>query len=124
MPCRPIHVDLEVDPSPTERILLSLDKTCDANDQATWKMYFELQQGRPLATVVKLNVKIDPENHPQAEATATANGLDNAQQGQAKIAAIVAQDPTVSYDDKQDAAQQVISARQMPTAAAPGYSTP
>ena len=114
MPCRPMHVDLEVDPSTTEKILITLDKTCDANDQATWKMTFELQEGNPLATVVKLDVEIDPENHPQAEATATANGLDNAQQGQAKIAATVAKDPTVSDDDKKDAAQQVIAVRQMP----------
>jgi hypothetical protein len=122
MPCRPIHVDLEVDPSTTQKILLSLDKTCDANDQATWKMSFELQEGNPLATVVKLNVEIDPENHPQAQATATSKGLDNAQQGQAKIAAVVAQDPTVDKDDKEDAAQQVIAVRQMPSAAAPASS--
>jgi len=114
MPCRPMHVDLEVDPSATEKILLTLDKTCDANDQATWKMTFELQEGNPLATVVKLDVEIDPENHPQAEATATAKGLDNTQQGQAKIAATVAKDPTVSDDDRKDAAQQVIAVRQIP----------
>jgi len=114
MPCRPMHVDLEVDPSATEKILLALDKTCDANDQATWKMTFELQEGHPLATVVKLDVEIDPENHPQAEATATAKGLDNTQQGQAKIAATVAKDPTVSDDDRKDAAQQVIAVRQIP----------
>ena len=114
MPCRPMHVDLEVDPSATEKILLALDKTCDANDQATWKMTFELQEGNPLATVVKLDVEIDPENHPQAEATATAKGLDNTQQGQAKIAATVAKDPTVSDDDRKDAAQQVIAVRQIP----------
>ena len=114
MPCRPMHVDLEVDPGATEKILLTLDKTCDANDQATWKMTFELQEGNPLATVVKLDVEIDPENHPQAEATATAKGLDNTQQGQAKIAATVAKDPTVSDDDRKDAAQQVIAVRQIP----------
>ena len=119
MPCRPMHVNLEVNPSATEKILLTLDKTCDANDQATWKMTFELQEGNPLATVVKLDVEIDPENHPQAEATATAKGLDNSQQGQAKIAATVAKDPTVSDDDKKDAAQQVIAARQIPGAAPP-----
>ena len=117
MPCRPMHVDLEVDPSTTEKILLTLDKTCDANDQATWKMSFELQEGSPLATVVKLDVEIDPENHPQAEATATAGGLDNKQQGQAKIAAKIAKDPTVSDDDKKDAAQQVIAVKKIPASA-------
>jgi len=119
MPCRPISVDLEVDPSTTQKILISLAKTCDQNDQATWKMSFELQEGTPLATVVKLNVEIDPENHPQAEATA-ANGLDDNQQGQAQIAGAVAKDPTVSDDDKNDAVQQVIAVRQVPATAAAG----
>jgi hypothetical protein len=98
-------VNLEVDPSATQKILLSLDKTCDANDEATWKMSFELQEGSPLATVVKLEIEIDPENHPQAEATANSDGLDNNQQGQAKIAATIAKDPTVSDDDKKDPAK-------------------
>jgi hypothetical protein len=118
MPCRPDHVNLEVDPSATEKIVISLDKTCDANDQAIWQMSFELQEGNPLATVVKLDVEIDPENHPQAEATATSNGLDDNQQGQAKIAAAVAKDPTVEDDDKKDAAQEVIAVRQLPAMAA------
>ena len=117
MSCRPIHVNLEVDPSTTQKILLSLDKTCDANDQATWKMSFELQEGNPLATVVKLSVEIDPENHPQAEATATSKGLDQNQQGQAKIAGVIANDPTASDDDKQDAVQQIIAVRQLPASA-------
>lgn len=116
-PCRPLHVDLEVGPSATDKITISLDKTCDANDQATWKMSFELQEGTPLATVVKLDVEIDPENHPQAEATAASNGLDDNQQGQAKIAAALAKDKTVSHDDKNDAAQQVIAVKQLAAAA-------
>lgn len=116
MPCRPIHVSLEVDPSATEKIVFTLDKTCDANDDATWKMTFELQQGKPLATVVKFSLEIDPENHPQAEATA-ATGLDSNQQGQAKIAAAVARDPTASPDDRKDAAQQVVAVKEMPTVA-------
>jgi len=119
MPCRPIHVNLEVDPGATQKILISLDKTCDANDEATWKMSFELQEGNPLATVVKLDVEIDPENHPQAEATAANSGLDDNHQGQAKIAAAIAKDPTVGDDDKKDAAQQVIAVKQIPAAAAP-----
>jgi hypothetical protein len=93
--------------------MISLDKTCDANDEATWRMSFELQEGNPLATVVKLDVEIDPENHPQAEATAASNGLDDNQQGQAKIAAAMAKDQTISDDDKKDAAQQVIAVKQV-----------
>jgi hypothetical protein len=118
MSCRPMHINLEVDPSTTQKILIGLDKTCDANDQATWKMSFEVQEGSPLATLVKLDVEIDPENHPQAEATANSGGLDENQQGQAKIAAAVATDPDASDDDKRDAAQQVIATKQLPSAAA------
>jgi hypothetical protein len=110
MSCRPLSVSLEVDPSTTEKIVLTLVKTCDANDQATWKMTFCLQEGNPLATVVNLNVEIDPVNHPQAEATAKY-GLDDNQQGQAQIAAAVSQDNTISESDKEAAVQQVVSSR-------------
>jgi hypothetical protein len=120
MSCRPISVDLEVDPSSTQQIVLTLDKTCDANDQATWKLTFVLKEGNPLATVVSLKVEIDPENHPQAEATAASGKLDDAQQGQAKIAAAVAKDDSASENDKKDAAQQVIAVKQVPPAMVSG----
>ena len=110
MPCRPISVSLEVDPSATQRILFTLDKTCSDRDEATWKMTFELQEGSPLADVVKLSVKIDPEHHRLAEATAQ-NGLDANQQGQAQVAAAVSTDPDATEGDKQDALQQVIAVR-------------
>ncbi len=112
MPCRPLSVSLEVDPSPTQRILFSLAKTCDENDQATWKLCFELAEGRPLATVVKLEVEIEPDLHPQAEATA-AKGLDDGQQAQAQIAAATAKDSTATAADRKDAAQQVLAVRDM-----------
>ena len=70
MPCKPISVSLEVNPNPRQKIIFSLDKSCNVHDEATWQMDFELQEGHPLATIVKLHVKIDPQNHPQAEATA------------------------------------------------------
>jgi hypothetical protein len=115
MPCRPLSVSLEVDPSATEKIIFGLDKTCDANDQATWTLNFELQEGNPLATVVKLDVEIDPENHPAAEATANdPSGLDANQRAAAKVAAATAKDPTATEDDKKEAAQDVIAARAMP----------
>jgi hypothetical protein len=120
MPCRPIHLSLEVDPSQTEKIVFTLDCTCDANDEATWKMTFELQEGNPLATVVNFSLEIDPENHPQVQATADANSLDSNQQAQARIAGAVAKDPTASDQDKKDAAQQVIAVRQMPGGTAVG----
>lgn len=113
MPCRPISVDLEVDPSTTQQILFTLAKTCDDQDRATWKLSFELKEGNPLATVIKLKVEIGPENHPQAQATADAGGLTSAQQGQAKIAAAVAKDPASTDGDKNDAVQQVIASREL-----------
>jgi hypothetical protein len=67
MACSPLSVTLEVDPSTAQRILLTLDKTCDPDDQATWKLSFELMEGNPLATVVKLNVEIDPSRRGHGE---------------------------------------------------------
>jgi hypothetical protein len=109
-------VNLEVDPAPTQQISFTLDKTCDDQDQATWVITFVLKEGNPLATVVSLKVTIDPENHPQAEATAAAGKLDDNQQGQAKIAAAVAKDPDAEDDDKNDAVQQVVASKQLPAA--------
>lgn len=114
MPCRPMSISLEVDPSATQKIVFGLDKTCDANDQAKWKLNFELQEGNPLRTVVKLDVEIDPENHPQAEATANdPKGLDENQRAAALVAADTAKDPTATDEDKKQAAQDVIAARDM-----------
>jgi hypothetical protein len=112
MSCRPMHISLEVDPSATEKIVITLDKTCDDNDEATWKMTFLLQEGSPLATVVNFSFELDPENHPKAQATVDAGELDDAQQGQAKIAAGVHQDPDATDDDKKDATQQIVAVKQ------------
>jgi hypothetical protein len=77
-------------------------------------MTLELQEGNPLATIVNFSFEIDPENHPQAQATADANSLDADQQAQAKVGGAVAKDPTASAQDKKDAAQDVSAVRQMP----------
>ncbi|MBV9760886.1 MAG: hypothetical protein JO340_10010 [Acidobacteriaceae bacterium] len=113
MSCRPIHLSLEVNPSATEKIAFTLDCTCDANDEATWKMTFDLQEGKPLATVVKFSLEIDPVNHPQAQATADAGSLDAVQQAQARVAGAVAKNPQATQHDKHSAAQKVIAVRQM-----------
>jgi hypothetical protein len=111
---------LEVDPSKTEKIVFTLDCTCDANDQATWKMTFELQEGNPLATVVNFALEIDPVNQAKAQATADAGKLDPAQQAQAKVAATVAKNPNANQHAKNHAAQQVIAVRQAPAVAGGG----
>jgi hypothetical protein len=116
MPCRPMHISLEVDPSAQEKIVVTLDKTCDDQDEATWKITFQLQEGKPLAMVVNFSCELDPENHPKAEATVNSGALDNAQQGQAKIAAGVHQDSDATDDDKNYATQQIVAVKQVPAA--------
>jgi hypothetical protein len=123
MSCRPFHVSLEVDPSKTEKIVFTLDCTCDANDEATWKMTFQLQEGSPLATVVNFSLEIDPENHAKAQATAETETLDSAQQAQAQVAGAVSKNPTASQQAKNNAAQKVIAVRQMPTGAGGGTTS-
>jgi hypothetical protein len=107
-----MHINLEVDPSATQKIAITLDKTCDDNDDATWKMTFLLQEGNPLATVVNFSFELDPENHPKAQATVDAGKLDDAQQGQAKIAADVHKDPDATDDDKKDATQKIVTVKE------------
>lgn len=123
MPCRPMHISLEVDPSTQEKIIVTLDKTCDDQDQATWKITFQLQEGNPLATVVNFSCELDPENHPKAEATVNSGELDDAQQGQSKIAASVHKDPDATDDDKNAATQKVVAVKQLPSPASAGPST-
>jgi len=112
MPCNPLSVCLEVDPNPQQKILIGLDKVCNPDNTEQWTMHFQLQQGNPLATVVKLDVSIQKANHAQCAATAQ-HGLDESQRGQAQIAAAVATDPGASADDKNEAAQGIITARTM-----------
>jgi hypothetical protein len=112
-----MHISLEVDPSAQEKIVVTLDKTCDDQDEATWKITFQLQQGNPLATVVNFSCELDPENHPKAEATVSSGALDNTQQGQAKVAAGVHTDPDATDDDKNDATQKIVAVKQMPAQA-------
>jgi hypothetical protein len=115
-----MHIGLEVDPSAQEEITVTLDKTCDDQDQATWKITFELRQGEPLATVVNFSCELDPENHPKAEATVNSGQLDDAQQGQSKIAAGVHTDPDATDDDRNAATQKIVGVKQMPALATAG----
>jgi hypothetical protein len=117
MPVTSFSVSVEVNPSPTQRILCCLDKSFSAQGGIVWKMCFELLEGNPLATVVKLNVEIDTANGPQAQATLDT-GFDDNQQGQAQIAAAVVRDADASPSDKHTALQQVIAAKNMAAAAA------
>jgi len=102
----------ELMPNANEKILLGLQKDCDADDQATWKVSFQLQEGNPLATVVSLAVDLDPEDFPKAQETVDFGQLDDGQLAAAQIAASVAKDSDSSDDDKRDAIQSVIAARE------------
>jgi hypothetical protein len=109
-----MHISLEVDPDTTQKTVVTLDKTCDDQDEATWKMTFLLQEGNPLATVVNFSFELDPDPaiHAKAQATVDAGELDDNQQGQAKIAAGVHKDPDATDDDKKDATQQIVIVKQ------------
>jgi hypothetical protein len=87
-----------------------MDKICNSDDSAEWKLHFELQQGNPLKPVVKLDVDLNKKNNQQAEDTAK-DGLNDTQQGQAKIAAAVAGNPKASDNVKKAAVGQIISSR-------------
>jgi hypothetical protein len=115
-----LSITLEVDPSPTEKIVITLSKTSAPPNLVVWKMSFLLQEGSPLCTVVNLNVEIDAENNAQAQATFEAGGLDNVQQGQAKIAGEIARSGEAPEDLKKYQAQQVIACRQVPQTQAAG----
>ncbi len=115
--CVPISVALEVDPpSGDTKIVFQLDKICNPDDTAEWKMHFELQQKNAqgaLAPVVKLDIDIDKEDHQAAAATA-AHGLDADQRAQAQIAgqtalAVTTHDATT--DDANAQAAAIIPAR-------------
>jgi hypothetical protein len=115
--CVPISIALEVDPpSGDTQIVFQLDKICNSDDTAEWKMHFELQQKNAqgtLAPVVKLDIDINKEDKAAAAATA-AHGLDDNQRAQAQIAgqtalAVTTNDATV--DDAKAQAAQIIPAR-------------
>ncbi|HWF09929.1 MAG TPA: hypothetical protein VG297_15785 [Bryobacteraceae bacterium] len=107
--CEPISVALQVDPpSGDSEIVFQLDKICNNDDTAEWKMHFELKQKNAqgtLAPVVTLDIDINKEDHPAAEATA-ANGLDEDQRAQAQIAGVTSLGTTTGDATKEDAQTQ------------------
>ena len=117
MGCTPISVSLEVDPSELRKIIFSLDKLCNDDGTAEWKLHFELQERddatKDFRNVIKLDVDVNKENHPQAEATAK-HGLDEDQRGQAAIAGDTAKAAAAGTATKEDAKQDahdVVAAR-------------
>jgi hypothetical protein len=97
--------------------VFNLDKICNDDGTAEWKLHFDLQErsdaSKSFRSIVKLDVDINKENHPLAAATAK-NGLDEDQRGQAAVAGDTAkalQQGLATKEDAQDDAQGVIAAR-------------
>jgi hypothetical protein len=117
MQCHPVTVSLEVRLPDSRLVILELDKTCNPDHTAEWKLHFELQDTSSSDTpvsIVKLDVDIEKDDHLAAEATA-AKGLDANQRAQAAIAAdtakAVASGSATQADLEQDAAA-IIPARE------------
>ena len=88
MACQDLSVDLKVDPPNGDTsVELQLSKICNADDTAEWKLHFELQMksNGTLQPVVTLDVDINHQDHPAAQATAS-NGMDTNQRAQANLA--------------------------------------
>lgn len=117
MGCSPIAVDLEViTPDQTRKITFGLERDCNNDGTASWTMHFELDEASTPGSfneVVKLDIEINQENHPKAEATAQ-NGLDANQTSHAFVAGDTAKAfklGQATLDDVNSDANDVIAAR-------------
>ena len=116
MSCTPISVSLEVNPSSDRKIVLQLDKICNSDDSAEWKLHFDLQEkdaSGNMTSIIKLDVDINKEHHALAQATAD-HGLDADQRAQVAIAgdtAKAASQGQASEDDAKQDAGDIVPAR-------------
>jgi hypothetical protein len=89
MACKALSVSLDVaPPSGDTEVSLQLSKTCNPDDTAEWKLHFVLKMKNAkgaLTPVVTLDVDINHEDHPAAQATAN-KGMDANQRAQADAA--------------------------------------
>ena len=126
MSCKPISVSLEVNPTDLRKIVFGLDKICNNDGTAEWKLHFDLQErsdsNSNFRSLVKLDVDIDKQNNTLAEATAK-NGLNADQRSQAAVAGDTAKDfsqGNAAEQDVKDDAQAVITARDAASATVDG----
>ena len=117
MPCTPISVALDVEPpSQSTEVIFQLDKICNDDGTAEWKLHFELKKQNAsgtLVTVVKADVDINNQDHAKAAATAK-HGLDDNQQAQADATGQTAIDKdsgNATQNDVDDQAGQIVPAR-------------
>ena len=114
--CEDLSVDLKLDPPSGDcEVELILNKICNADDTAEWRLHFDFQQkdatGK-LQPVVTLDIDVNHEDHPAAQATAN-NGMDANQRAQADVtnqtATLKAQGAATEGDVKQQGAQIIPS---------------
>jgi hypothetical protein len=103
-------------PSQSTEVIFQLDKICNDDGTAEWKLHFELKKQNAagtLVTVVKADVDINNQDHAKAAATAK-HGLDDNQQAQADATGQTAIDKdsgNATQNDVDDQAGQIIPAR-------------
>jgi len=117
MACHALSVSLDVaPPSGDSEVSLQLTKTCNPDDTAEWKLHFELKMkdaGGTLSPVVTLDVDINHEDHPAAQATAN-KGMDANQRAQADVAsqtAVLKTQGAATDDDVKQQTAAIIPAR-------------
>ena len=117
MACKALSVSLDVaPPSGDTEVSLQLSKICNPDNTVEWKLHFELKMKNDagtLVTVVMLDVDINHEDQPAAQATAN-NGMDANQRAQADVAAQTALLKTqgdATDDDVQQQTAAIIPAR-------------
>ena len=119
-----LSVRLEVNPSSLRRLVFGLEKLLNNDGTFEWKLHFDLQErsdaSGALLSLLRLDVDINDENHPLAEATARY-GLDEAQRAQAFVAgetakALLAHEAT--QEEAERDAQLVIAVRSRAQASA------
>jgi hypothetical protein len=117
MPCEDLSVDLQLDPPSGDcEVDLTLNKICNHDDTAEWKLHFEFEQKDAtgnLQPVVKLDVDINHEDSDTAQSTAN-NGMDANQRAQADVAnqtALLKAKGQATDDDVKDQTSQIIPSR-------------
>jgi hypothetical protein len=117
MACKALSVSLDVaPPSGDTEVSLQLSKFCNPDDTAEWKLHFQLKMKDSSGTlnpVVTLDVDINHEDHPAAQATAN-NGMDANQRAQADVAsqtALLKAQGTATDDDVKQQTAAIVPAR-------------
>jgi hypothetical protein len=117
MPCQDLSIDLKLDPPNGDcEVELILNKICNPDETVEWKLHFSFQKkddSGTLKPVVTLDVDINHQDHPVAQATAN-NGMDANQRAQADLAnqtALLKDQGQATADDVKQQTGAIIPAR-------------